>query len=127
MSVNDGFMLARRTKPEIPLLESDLILGGEGKIPAGWRRLTLLGGKRDPPFVAPHDQNPFARQKNLAGICLHIELSSRHRGPKSDPARPSKVLAGLRFYVERMTGLEPATAGLGSQYSTIELHPLVTM
>ncbi len=25
--------------------------------------------------------------------------------------------------LERMTGLEPATPGLGSQYSTIELHP----
>lgn len=28
--------------------------------------------------------------------------------------------------LERMTGLEPATAGLGSQYSTIELHPQLT-
>jgi hypothetical protein len=32
---------------------------------------------------------------------------------------------GWRFALERETGIEPATNGLGSRYSTIELLPLV--
>jgi hypothetical protein len=38
----------------------------------------------------------------------------------------TKGFEQMKMFLERETGIEPATNGLGSRYSTIELLPLVT-
>ena len=82
------------------------LLAGRGK--TNYRRRT--GGRSEPVlhFLASETQFLFVFPRDLGQL-------------RTVPLRRSE---NIREIVERETGIEPATNGLGSRYSTIELLPL---
>jgi hypothetical protein len=58
-----------------------------------------------------------------SAVCLVVAQTTAHRCGFNHPKRPTKFSKEKKEILERETGIEPATNGLGSRYSTIELLP----